>query len=93
MRWNIWYNAQAGCQILERYFLIHLTGKNKPNERLDSDTMARALYAMYNGGPGQLKKFLRRHKRKKYYLSDKLFWQKYLWVKGREWSRCDDCLR
>ena len=93
LRWNIWYNAQAGCQILEHYFVKYLTGKNKPNERLDSDTMARALYAMYNGGPAQLKKFLQRHKRKKYYLSDRLFWEKYVWVKGREWNRCYNCLR
>ncbi|MBI4773423.1 MAG: transglycosylase SLT domain-containing protein [Deltaproteobacteria bacterium] len=93
LRWNIWYNAQAGCQILEHYFLEYLIGEGRTKENLDPDTMARALYAMYNGGPAQLNKFLNRHKRKKYYLSDKLFWEKYTWVKAQAWDRSYECLK
>jgi len=92
LRWNIWYNAQAGCQILEHYFLKYLI-KDSRTKNFNPDTMARALYAMYNGGPGQLMKFLDRNKQNKYYLSDRLFWEKYVWVKSQEWNRGLDCLR
>ena len=54
--------------------------------------MAGVVYAMYNGGPSQFKKFLARMKTGKYYLSDQLFKEKYTWVIRNQWSPINRCL-
>ena len=83
LRWNVVYNIQAGCEILEEY-LRRYALKKPEAKTMDSDTLAQTLYAMYNGGPGQFKKFLLRKKENKLYKSDTLFWQKYSWVKSNQ---------
>ncbi len=93
LRWDIRYNVAAGVEILELYLNRYAIRKMKRKKRkFSEETLARAVYAMYNGGPRQLWKFLKRQKRKKYYLSDKLFWQKYIWVKQGRWNRINKCL-
>jgi len=83
LRWNAVYNIRAGCEILEEY-LRRYALKKPETKTMDSDTLAQTLYAMYNGGPGQFKKFLLRKKENKLYKSDTLFWQKYSWVKSNQ---------
>ena len=56
LRWNIRYNVRAGCEILEQYFTRYAL-PNKQAGKLDPDTLASALYAMYNGGPGDFQKY------------------------------------
>ena len=91
LRWNIRYNARAGCEILEQYFTRYaLSGKNAG--QLDSDTLACALYAMYNSGPGDFQKFLKRIAGGKRLLTDKLFQEKYTWVKKDQWNHITQCL-
>jgi len=46
---------------------------------------------MYNGGPRDFKKFLSRKKTGKYYKSDKLFLEKYNWVKTGQWQNIQKC--
>ena len=91
LRWNIRYNALAGCEILEQYFTRYALS-NKQTSQLDSDTLACALYAMYNGGPGDFQKFLKRIAGGKRLLTDKLFQEKYQWVKKDQWDHITKCL-
>ena len=56
------------------------------------ENIARTLYAMYNGGPGEFSKFLKRLAKNKFYKSDDLFYQKYLWVKEGRFENAGICL-
>ncbi len=91
LRWNVNYNIRVGCEILDLY--LRRYALRKPEAKtLDDDTLARALYAMYNGGPGQFKKFLARRKSNKYWKIDRLFWEKYSMVKAGEMNKVSICL-
>jgi len=95
LRWDIQYNAAAGCEILEIYmrkYTLDRIKKMKVEIRLDDDTFARIVYAMYNGGPGQFKKILKRNKDGTFYTSDKLYFDKYSWVKDNQWENIRKCL-
>ncbi|VAX24605.1 Membrane protein [hydrothermal vent metagenome] len=92
LRWNIRYNALAGAEIADIYLRRYALRKMNKNKPLSNDTLARVVYAMYNGGPGQFRKFLKRKARGKYYLSDRLFQQKYLWVKKSRWDKIGACI-
>ena len=91
LRWNIRYNARAGCEILEQYFTRYALSKKQAGQ-LDSDTLACALYAMYSGGPGDFQKFLQRIAGGKRLLTDNLFQEKYSWVKKGQWNHITKCL-
>ena len=95
LRWDIHYNAAAGCEILEIYirkYTLDRIKKMKVKINLDDDTFARIVYAMYNGGPGQFKKILKRNKDGTFYTSDKLYFDKYSWVKDNQWENIRKCL-
>jgi hypothetical protein len=57
LRWSIEYNVRAGSDILLRYLrmTIDKQGQIKPAE---IPQRARAVYALYNGGPGQYRRYL-----------------------------------
>ncbi len=95
LRWDIQYNVAAGCEILNIYikkYALDRIKKMKIEMTLDDDTFARIVYAMYNGGPGQFEKILRRNKEGTFYSSDKLYFEKYSWVKNRQWENIRKCL-
>jgi len=92
LRWNIRYNARAGCQILERYLLRYALKGPEISQAWDDDLISRLCYALYNGGPGQYDKFLARHQEASYYKSDLLFWEKYNWARFEWWDRAGRCL-
>jgi hypothetical protein len=94
LRWDIAYNARAGTNILDLY----LTKYAEPRMRRDAehdwsaDTVAGLLYAMYNGGPGQRDRFLQRQAEDKLYRSDKLFREKWDWVRQDALDKASICL-
>jgi hypothetical protein len=91
LRWDINYNSDAGCEIAAHYLNNAL--QDKPvTQNLDDNTLARLVYAMYNGGPSQRKKFLNRLKEEKLYNSDELFWEKYNLVSAGEINKVSLCL-
>ena len=92
LRWDIRYNAAAGCEIAALYLKDYALRDRKGAKKPDDETIARLVYAMYNGGPGQYKKYLERQKSGKLYESDKLFWQKYQWVTTASWEKISRCL-
>lgn len=95
LRWDIAYNAMAGCEILALYMRQYALMKMKeinPQGNLDKGGLAGLVYAMYNGGPEQLGKFLQRKRGRDYYLSEKLFFKKYQWVESDQWEKLKECL-
>jgi hypothetical protein len=55
LRWKVAYNVQAGAEVLLHYLEMvkeERSGAAKP------DALARAVYAGYNGGPTQLRRYL-----------------------------------
>jgi hypothetical protein len=93
LRWDIRYNALAGCEIadlyLRKYALKHPVWQNGADTRL----LSRVVYTMYNGGPGQYRKFLARERAGRHYQSDLLFAEKLEWVELGRWQRVEDCFR
>jgi len=95
LRWNIRYNAAAGCEIIKLYlrkYTLNRLKKMKRGKRLNDDGFARIVYAMYNGGPGQFEKILKRKEKGTFYKSDKLYFEKYSWVKSGQWKNVRKCL-
>lgn len=91
LRWDIRYNASAGCEIVDLYLQKYALKKYGPEILAKTDLLAQLLYAMYNGGPGQYGKFLKRRKSANLYDSDLLFAQKYDWVKNEAWEQTEKC--
>ena len=95
LRWNVHYNAQAGVEILSLYLNRYIK-KAKPPVDLSSASgrrfLAVWLYSLYNGGPSQLTKMVKRHREKKLYQSEQLFLSKYDQVQKGGWINRVDCL-
>ena len=91
LRWDIAYNARAGAEILLVYLKRYALGRVAGSQLAPAE-LAGAVYAMYNGGPGEFSKYLSRHKRDRLYLSDKLFAEKFAWVLAGNWERAGACL-
>ncbi|MHB8771989.1 MAG: lytic transglycosylase domain-containing protein [Syntrophales bacterium] len=92
LRWNIAYNVQAGTEILHHYLRDVTLREFKPANPADLDTVARVTYAVYNGGPGELKKYFARKKADRFYQSDRLFWEKYTAAKQADFDGLSRCL-
>jgi hypothetical protein len=95
LRWDITYNAMTGCDILELYFTRYAMRwiKAHPDTAVDDDFLAGMLYAMYNGGPGHLEKYVQRSARPdNSYLSDRLFREKWMWVRQGDLNQIGLCL-
>ena len=91
LRWNISYNVKAGCEILNLYLRDFALKEIKPANPADLDTIAQVTYAMYNGGPDELKQYFKRSSAKKFYRSDRLFREKYTAVKRAKFDRLGLC--
>ena len=95
LRWNIRYNCMAGNEILELYFHKYaLLGLKKYHlqKPIDDRTLSGLVYAMYNGGPGQFKKYLDRQKTGEHYRSDQFFAEKFQWVSNGELDKVRICI-
>ncbi len=95
LRWDIAYNAMTGCEILELYFNRYAVPwmSRQPDRDWDDDFLAGMLYAMYSGGPGHLEKYVqRRTQAGSSYLSDRLFQEKWDWVKKGALGQAGRCL-
>lgn len=92
LRWNIAYNARAGCEILDLYMRTYALKRVEPATPADLDTVARVTYAMYNGGPRHMEKFFERSEKNKLYKSDRLFWEKYAASKENNFKGLATCI-
>jgi hypothetical protein len=77
LRWNIHYNAMAGAEILEIYLSKYVLTENAFKAVSEADSLAGVLYAMYNGGPGELQRFVGGNRGKSVKKTDRHFDEKY----------------
>ena len=92
LRWDIRYNALAGCEIADLYLRRYALRDKAPARGLDLGVLSKGVYAMYNGGPAQYEKYLERARKGKTFLSDQLFAEKLKWVEKRDWDQIAECL-
>ncbi len=92
LRWDIHYNTLAGCEITDLYLRTYALKYSDWDNGADMNLLSQVVYAMYNGGPGQYKKFLARKRSGKHYQSDQLFLEKLQWIRRGKWERVKDCL-
>lgn len=60
LKWDVLYNAGAGCEILARMMQYASMSQAKFDPVLISNHLARSAYAGYNGGPGACNRWRRR---------------------------------
>ncbi|GIW45891.1 MAG: hypothetical protein KatS3mg077_3173 [Candidatus Binatia bacterium] len=93
IRWDIAYNARAGSEISLHYLRDYALARGEHLKPGGVDNLARATYAVYNGGPGHLARY--RNERTKPALKkiDTLFWEKYQAVRdGQTLAEVARCL-
>jgi hypothetical protein len=92
LRWDIRYNARAGAEILMRYLRDYAVARAKEGGVNPTDFLARATYAVYNGGPGHLTRFLKKNLSKTLRRIDDLFWEKYQAITKNDQTALARCL-
>lgn len=74
---DVGYNARAGNEILVHYLVDYAIRKNEHEVTGDADNLARATYAMYNGGPRHLRRYREAKTPASLKKIDSAFWSKY----------------
>lgn len=95
LRWNIRYNAGAGCDILALYltrYVLRNRGRRRAGHQTGSAYLSGFVYALYNGGPRELQQYPQRRRRRKWFTSDRLYREKFEWVSAGRWDRIRSCL-
>lgn len=74
---DIGYNARAGNEILVHYLVDFAIKRKEHLITGDPRNLARATYAVYNGGPSQLSRYRKDTTKKSLGAIDAEFWKKY----------------
>jgi soluble lytic murein transglycosylase-like protein len=78
---DIAYNARAGNEILVHYLVDYAIKKKEHEITGSDDNLARATYAVYNGGPRHLSRYRMPETKKSLRAIDEAFWRKYERIK------------
>ena len=82
---DMFYNGRAGCEILVHYLKDFALAKKEHLQEGGTENLARATYAVYNGGPAHLTRYRMPETKPSLKKIDALWWQKYQAVRdGRE---------
>ncbi len=79
---DIAYNARAGSEILVHYMRDYAVAKGEHTVTGIVDNLARSTYAMYNGGPAQVRRYRTGGVKRSLRDIDTAFWDKYRKVKA-----------
>jgi len=79
---DIGYNARAGNEILVHYLVDYALRKKEQEITGSDDNLARAAYAVYNGGPAHLRRYRLPETKKALRAIDNAFWRKYKQIKA-----------
>lgn len=74
---NVGYNAMAGTEIVHHYLVDYAIARAEDRHSGGIDNLARATYAMYNGGPAHRDRYRRDNVSRSLQRIDSAFWQKY----------------
>ncbi len=88
---DISYNANAGSEILLEYLVKQAIAKGEHKATGTVDSLARATYAVYNAGPGQLRRYRRAKVSKRERRVDDAFFHKYKTVKSGDELAVAEC--
>lgn len=78
---DIGYNARAGADILAHYLTHYAIRKGEDNYGIP-DALARATYAIYNGGPSHRNRYRVKNTKRSLRAIDASFYKKYLTIKA-----------
>ena len=92
LRWDIRYNGRAGAEILLRYLEDYAVARGEDKQPGGIDNLARATYAVYNGGPGHLARYRKKTTSKSLKRIDDLFWEKYKAVSAGKEGDVKQCI-
>ncbi len=92
LRWDIRYNARAGAEILDLYMQDYALTRMEAQSLSDETVLARAVYAMYNAGPDELQRFLKRYRSNSPHDIDRLFMEKFEMTQKGEFEKIAICL-
>jgi hypothetical protein len=81
LRWNIYYNAVAGTEILSHYLLNYAIKSETTN---NVDNIARATYAIYNAGPSAVGRYRKQNSSSREKKVDNRFWEIYRGFKAND---------
>ncbi len=87
---NIGYNARAGADILAHY-LTHYAIRKREDKHGIADALARATYAVYNGGPSHRRRYRLKKTKKSLRAIDNSFYEKYLSIKSGDSQAVMSC--
>ena len=90
LRWDVGYNATAGSEILLHYLRDVALAKNE-DRRGGTLALARASYAMYNGGPGALSRWRDPKAPAAWRAVDAAFLQKYEARRADDDAKLESC--
>jgi hypothetical protein len=85
------YNAQAGSEILLHYLRDYAIANGEHTITGEVDNLARATYAVYNGGPGHLTRYRKGKGSKSLRRIDESFWEKYRKIKNGQVMAVAEC--
>jgi len=88
---DVGYNGRAGTEILHHYLRDYAIRKGEHTATGDPDNLARASYAVYNGGPGHLKRYRDPKERADLKAIDASFLEKYVAVKAGHELDVESC--
>ena len=89
---NIAYNARAGNEILVHYLVDYAIRKKEHELSDDPDSLARATYAVYNGGPRHLTRYRNPKTSDSLKHIDDTFLKKYHDIQNEGQSAVKECL-
>lgn len=78
---DVSYNARAGNEILVHYLVHYAVRRGEHRKRGNPDDLARATYAVYNGGPAQLARYRSADTRPALRKIDESFYEKFKQVR------------
>jgi hypothetical protein len=88
---DIGYNARAGNEILVHYMVDFAIKKKEHEVTGDPHNLARATYAVYNGGPGHLRRYRDPKEPRSLRDIDSAFWKKYQALRARGVEAVKQC--
>ena len=88
---DVGYNARAGNEILIHYLVDYALRQGEHNQAGGADNLARATYAIYNGGPRHISRYRRDTTSAYLKKIDAAFWKKYRAIQEKGVSAVKSC--